>query len=189
MNVELILASGSAGRWELLEQAGIPAKVVVSGVAEWESSDDCPKEQCLHNARIKADAVSKQYPEALVLAADTIVALGNTVYHKPVDMDHAWRMFGSLVGTTHSVWTGVALKCIDKGIDISFCEESKVTLKQMKHEDIAELFAKVNPLDKSGSYAIQKDDWFIEKIEGSYSNIVGLPLETLAKIFDTLRPF
>ena len=107
--IQFILASGSPRRTELLTEAGIPHTIVVSKVTEHEDPNTNPREMVLHNARIKAEAVSKLNPQAFVLGADTTVSLGDQVLNKPANLEESRDMLRSLSGREHTVHTGVCL--------------------------------------------------------------------------------
>ncbi|MEI6248943.1 MAG: Maf family protein, partial [Verrucomicrobiota bacterium] len=115
----LILASASPRRTELLREAGIPHRVVVAAVTEHEDPTTDPAKMVLHNARLKAAAVSRLHPEAIVLGSDTTVALGDRALNKPADLAESRAMLRSLSGREHTVHTGVCLLCPTLGLDES----------------------------------------------------------------------
>lgn len=176
----LILASASPRRRELLETAGYRIEVAPARVEEWEDAAADPAELVMHNARLKAAAVSRERPAWPVMAADTTVALGRTVLNKPADWEEARQMLRTLSGQTHVVHTAVVLLWADKEIVKEACVTSRVTFKKLTDYIISEYFALVNPLDKAGAYGIQEgSERIIARYEGSYSNIMGLPMETV----------
>lgn len=183
--VRLILASGSPRRRDLLAVMGLACRVRPAEVDEWEAGDADPAALVLHNARLKADAVSAMFPNAPTLAADTTVALGDAVLNKPVDLEDARRMLRQLSGRTHTVHTGVSLRWPARGSSVDFVESSQVRFRVLDDATISAYFGIVNPLDKAGAYGIQEGrDMIIEDWQGSLHNIMGLPTERLHEVFE-----
>lgn len=176
----LILASASPRRAELLRAAGLCFDVVPPTGIE-ELADGLPPDVlAMRNAERKADAVAARQPDALVIAADTVVALAGECFGKPRDLDEAGRMLARLAGQPHDVLTGVCIVHRPFDTRLSFCERTRVWMRALTGEQIAEYFTKMDPLDKAGAYAIQEHGaGIIERIEGSFSNVVGLPVERL----------
>lgn len=186
----IVLASASPRRKLLLEEMGVPFTVFPANVEEHEEPDSCPRETVLHNARIKAEHVAAQFSADLVLGCDTIVALGDEVLHKPLDLDDACAMLTRLSGQTHEVYTGVCLIARDWGIDEAHYITSKVTFKPFDRATIDQYFQLVNPLDKAGAYGIQQGrEMIIADVEGSVRNVMGLPIEFLRSRLDDLNLF
>jgi len=130
------------------------------------------------NAARKAAAVSRSLPDAVVLAADTLVTIDGEVLGKPADFAHAVEMLRRLSGRVHEVWTAVRILDSDRGKWRSFHETSRVHFRSLNERAIRNYLAKIDPLDKAGAYAAQGDGQdIIRKIEGSYTNVVGLPME------------
>ncbi len=174
----LILASASPRRAELLRELGMKFTVITSATEEAHHEDFTARELCLVNAYRKARAVAKLHPQALVLGADTLVYLGTTLYGKPADMDDARRMLRELAGHTHQVVTGVCLLQLGSHRSRLFAETTNVTFKPLTDAQISAYLAAIHPLDKAGAYAIQdQGDQIVERISGSFSNVVGLPVE------------
>jgi septum formation protein len=174
----LILASASPRRTELLGGLGVKFTVIISPTEEAHHEDFTARELCLMNAYRKARAVAKQHPQALVLGADTLVYLGTTLYGKPADLAEARRMLRELAGHTHQVVTGVCLLQLGAHRCRLFAETTDVTFKPLTEAQIATYLAAIHPLDKAGAYAIQdRGDDIVEHINGSFSNVVGLPVE------------
>ena len=176
----LILASASPRRAELLRQLQ-PDFQVLPSVAE-EVFDDhlSPQELCQINAHRKARAVAKKHPDALVLGADTLVFLGGEVLGKPADLSEARRMLSRLQARTHQVVTGVSLIHLRRHRERLFAVSTDVAFRRLDDAQIADYLSKVNPLDKAGAYGIQeRGELIISEISGSYSNVVGLPVEQL----------
>ncbi len=186
---ELILASASPRRAELLREAGFTFHVVRSRAEEIHPEHLTPHEICQLNAYRKARAVAKKHPDEVVLGADTIVCLGTTVFGKPETQAEAHRMLSKLQGRTHEVVTGVCLIHLRNHQQKLFAESTTVTFRKLHSEQIRRYLAKVDPLDKAGGYAIQEEgDLIVKQIRGSFSNVVGLPLERLKDELELWRP-
>lgn len=145
-----------------------------------EISDDAftVREIALYNATRKCLAVVAAMPDEVVLAADTLVAIDNAVIGKPRDLDDAASILQRLSGRTHDVCTAVAIFHLRESRRLSFCEISHVRFRRLTNEAIRSYLAKINPLDKAGAYAAQgAGSEIIKKIEGSFTNVVGLPME------------
>jgi septum formation protein len=174
----LILASASPRRTELLREAGIPHRVVVAAVTEHEDPTTDPAKMVLHNARLKAAAVSRLHPEAIVLGSDTTVALGDRALNKPADLAESRAMLRSLSGREHTVHTGVCLLCPVLGIDESHDVTAWVRFRALSEDDITRYQALVNTLDKAGAYGIQQGkEIIIADFQQPISTIMGLPVE------------
>jgi septum formation protein len=176
----LILASASPRRAELLRQLGLRFQTVTSDASEAAHEHLSPIELCLLNAHRKARAVAKKLPDALVLAADTLVFCDGDILGKPVDLTEAQRMLERLQNRTHQVVTGVALIHLRAHHERVFAVSTDVRFRALTPDQIQNYLARVNPLDKAGAYAIQEHGHLIvEEISGSYSNVVGLPVERM----------
>jgi septum formation protein len=187
LNNPFVLASGSPRRKELLSEIISEFKVIPSTAVEIKSHSDGPLGLVCENARLKAETVSQGNHSCWVLGADTLVFLGDQPFGKPNDMSEAFSMLSNLSGKSHTVATGICLKCEVLGREKIFADQSVVTFKDLKKEDIEAYFQKVNPLDKAGGYAIQTcPEMIIDKFEGSLSNVIGLPIEKLRKQLNDL---
>jgi len=176
----LILASASPRRAELLRQLGIEFKVVPSTVPEIHQDELTAQEVCQINAYRKARSVAKRFPDTLVLAADTLVYHDTVLFGKPATLEEAYEMLGELQGRTHHVVTAICLLHLREHRQKIFAENTAVTFRPLDAVKIRRYLTRVNPLDKAGAYAIQEEgDLIIEKIAGSYTNVVGLPIERL----------
>ena len=134
----------------------------------------------LHNAGLKADALTTDFPNALVLGSDTTVALDGIVLNKPVDLDDARSMLRQLSGRPHTVYTSIALRWQAGGLSDDFVEASQVHFKTLDDAIITAYFQCVDPLDKAGAYGIQTGrEMIIEAVEGSVENVMGLPIQAL----------
>jgi septum formation protein len=179
----LILASGSPRRVQLLREAWFDPEVVHPDVAELSCDFLTPSELTRFNARLKAAAVAVQFPDSVVLGADTVVALGLEVFGKPQDLDDAHRMLHKLVGKTHEVITGVAMIETNIARLTLRAVSSTVTFRSLTTREIKDYLQTVNPLDKAGSYAAQNSaNALIERINGSFTNVVGLPMELVGPL-------
>lgn len=173
----LVLASASPRRRALLEEAGIGFVVVLPAVEEDAVGRGDPHSVAMANARRKAAAVAG----GAVLAADTVVAVGDRLLGKPRDAAHARALLRTLSGTTHRVVTGVALKTPD-GIRTRSVE-THVTMRTITDEEIAAYVSSGEAMGKAGAYAIQETaDRFVVRLEGPYDNVVGLPVATVREL-------
>lgn len=174
----LILASASPRRAELLRQLKLEFEVVPSNAKEVFDDHLSPLELCQLNAHRKARAVAKKIPDALVLGADTLVFLDHNVFGKPSDKAHARDMLLQLQGRTHQVVTGVSLIHLRTHSEKIFAVSTDVLFRPLTPEQVDEYLVKIDPLDKAGAYAIQENgELVVSEISGSFSNVVGLPVE------------
>ncbi len=185
---KIILASASPRRRELLEQVGIEYECIPSDCEEITKETE-PAKVVSELSRIKALDIAKQFEgtdeNTIVIGADTVVSFGNEIMGKPTDEAHAFQMLKKLSGREHSVFTGVTLVIIKNGKTrhMTLYAETKVHVYPMKDEEILDYIKTGEPMDKAGAYAIQgMFSAFIEKIEGDYNNVVGLPVSRVCKI-------
>jgi septum formation protein len=179
---KLILASSSPRRKQLLEQIGLEFKIDASNIDEIVDPLLQPVEQVELFSKQKAEAIASKYTDALILAADSMVAINGEVLGKPKDKDDAKRMLKKLSGTQHSIVTGFTLIDTQTKQSITRSVETKVWFKKLSEEEIEAYITKAQPFDKAGSYGIQDlAAIFVEKIEGDYFGSVGLPLFALAE--------
>ena len=177
---KIILASGSPRRRELLRQVGIPFDVDTSDVDETMPGGTAPDKYVEELSKRKAEAVASKHPGDTVLGADTIVAFDGKILGKPKDEKEAYEMLKMLAGKTHSVYTGVAIISPEKGgnrkTDV-FNVRTDVKMYDSDEGILREYAMSGEPLDKAGSYGIQgKGAILVERIEGDYSNVKGLPV-------------
>ena len=185
-SAQLILASASPRRSELLAKLGVKFEVVVAQVTEHEDPTTEPGKMVAHNAALKADWVASRHPDAFVLGADTTVFIDRTVLNKPRDLTEARVMLKKLSGRTHTVFTGVALRRQRDGVTVDEGVSSQVTFRVLDDDVIDAYFKVVNPLDKAGAYGIQEGrELIIAGWEGSFTNIMGLPMEATKQILTT----
>lgn len=175
----LVLASQSPRRAEILRNAGFEATIRVSGVPEERLPGETAVAYVRRLARMKAEAVERTTGE-IVLAADTIVLIGEEILEKPLDAAHAAAMLNKLSGRSHSVITGICLRH-DGGL-ITDHAETLVQFETLSAEEITQYARSGEPLDKAGAYAIQGlASKFISRIDGCYFNVVGLPISMVYK--------
>jgi len=176
----LVLASASPRRKDLLQQYGYEVHIMPAGIDEVIPEYLTVGEITLLNAKLKAESIASQTPEQLVVAADTLVSYQGQILGKPTDLDEAFDMLNMLSGKTHEVYSGVWLCQQSSGQSKGFIEASQVTFRPMTSEEIHEYMARIGPLDKAGAYAAQENELdLIQSIHGSWTNVVGLPMETL----------
>ena len=177
----LILASQSPRRRALLDRLEVPFRVQVSPADETLTGAPAPPAAVQTLARRKAKPVSTDHPSALVLAADTVVAHDGDILNKPDDPAHAQTMLRRLRGTAHTVYTGMALVHAATDRTIATVEGTDVVLGALSEAEIEAYVASGSPMDKAGGYGIQDHaaPFFIERIDGDYYNVVGLPLRSL----------
>lgn len=176
----IILASASPRRQRLLKEMGFDFTVIASDAPEADTEHLTAVEISQLNAYRKARAVAKKHPDALVLAADTVVYKDAKLFGKPANHEDAYRMLKQLQGGTHQVVTGVCLLYLRGHKQKMFAESTDVKFRNLDIKAIKEYIKETNPLDKAGAYGIQdKGDKIVEDVSGSYTNVVGLPVERL----------
>lgn len=180
---KLILASSSPRRQELLKGLGLDFLVVPADIEEAAEGD--PRSQVEQLAEMKAQAVAAQFPDSLVIGADTVVVLDRRILGKPVDADDAKRMLTALSGRTHEVATGVSLVHRASGRTKTASEVTRVAFGRLTDDQIERYIASGEPMDKAGAYGIQSlGATLIERVDGCYFNVVGLPLYRLARMLE-----
>lgn len=158
-------------------------EVIVADITEHEDPATDPRTMVAHNAAVKAEWVADRQPDALVLGADTTVFIDGAALNKPRDLDDAHGMLRRLSGRTHTVFTGLALRRRRDGVREDIGVATDVTFKTLDADAIETYLQRVHVLDKAGSYAIQEHgDLIVAGYKGSWTNIVGLPLETTKQI-------
>ncbi len=183
----LVLASSSPRRRELLAELGLPFEIRPSDADETPRAGETPEALVLRLARIKAATVAR--PGELVLGADTVVAIDGEILGKPIDDADATRMLRALSGQTHEVWTGVALHrtTASEPVALADARRTLVTFRRLSESEIAAYVASGEPRDRAGAYAIQGGAaGFVERIEGDWDNVVGLPLAAVRDLLRTL---
>ena len=176
----LILASTSPRRRRLLLEHGYNFRVMPAEVAEVAPAHLSPGEITLFNARLKSHAIARHQPRSLVLGVDTVVAFEGEVLGKPTNMEAAFAMVKRLNGRTHDVYSGVWLRHGKSGRERGLIDITRVHFRQLTDAQLRAYLARIGPLDKAGAYAAQDDRGeLIDSIEGSFSNVIGLPMEAL----------
>ena len=159
---------------------GLRFVVVRPDGVEEELSGAAPDALARQNAQRKARAVAGRHPDAMVIAADTVVVLDARIFGKPRDPAEAQRMLEQLVGRQHEVITGVCLRHRALDAELAFSDTTRVWMRSLDRAQIEDYLTRINPLDKAGAYAIQEHSaGIVERIEGSYTNVMGLPTERL----------
>jgi septum formation protein len=190
---KLILASGSPRRAEILTSVGWEFTKDSADIDETELAGELPEDYVQRLAREKAERVAQKYSDAIILGADTTVVIKDQIIGKPVDLDDAKRMLKMLSGNWHEVLTGVALVKTNPQSEITNpqsvvgMQRTRVKFAEMSDEEIEFLAENGEPLDKAGAYAVQAQAaLFIEKIEGDYWNVVGLPVNLVYGLIQDL---
>ena len=184
---QIILASASPRRERLLREMGLRFLVVRPDDTEELSGGSAPDVVAMHNAQRKARAVAGRHPDSMVIGADTIVVLAGKIFGKPRDRDDARHMLGQLAGQRHEVITGVCLVHRSLDTELVFADTTRVWMRPLQPAQIADYLARINPLDKAGAYAIQEHgEGIVERIDGSYHNVMGLPTERLQASLERL---
>jgi len=181
----IILASNSPRRKKLLRKAGYRFNVFVSNTSE-ESKEKDPHKLTLLLSKRKAQAVSKEFADNTIIAADTMVFMDNMLFGKPKDFEEAVNMLLSFSGKTHKIVTGITI--IHNNKIITESDEALIKLRKLAKKEIIEFIKSTNPYDKAGGYSVEelpKD--FIEKIKGEMSTILGLPLNIVNKHLEFLK--
>ena len=182
---DIILASGSPRRKELLTLAGVEFTVKTADTDEDVSPFLSPGEVVAELSKRKCLAVAKLYPDSTVIGADTVVAADEKILGKPKDENEAYEMLSMLSGRSHHVYTGVFIKSGEN--EISFCEKTEVTFFELTDDEIRAYIATGDCLDKAGAYGVQsKGCTLVEKINGDYYNVVGLPLAKTVRALKNL---
>jgi septum formation protein len=177
---QIILASGSPRRQALMRLLCDDFLVKVSAADECDAEHYTPHEVCQLNAHRKAHVVAKHHLDALVIGADTEVALDTQIFGKPQDRKAAEKMLLKLQGRAHEVVTGVCLLQKRQHRERLFVVSTRVRFHPLTRKQIQDYLDRINPLDKAGAYAIQEHgELIVESIEGSLTNVVGLPVEAL----------
>jgi nucleoside triphosphate pyrophosphatase len=174
----LVLASSSPRRALLLSEAGFEFEIASPRVGETFDVGLTLREVTLWNAIRKGMSIAEARPDSIVLAADTLVALDDQIIGKPAGLDEAKKMLQRLSGRTHEVCSAVFIYQQTSGRSVTFRDISRVRFRRLTGSMIENYLAKVNPLDKAGAYAAQGSGAeIIAKIKGSFTNVVGLPME------------
>lgn len=185
--VKVLLASGSPRRRELLTTVGLPFQVVLGETLDEEKIlgelQGSLETRMIRLAQLKGDAVAQEYPDAVVISADTVVELNGELLGKPGDSEEAREMLTRLSGRTHTVHTAVVVQHAAQGMLSSGLESTRVSFNALERQVIDSYIARDEPYDKAGGYAIQGiGALLVRSIDGDYSNVVGLPLGLTARL-------
>ena len=174
----LLLASASERRREILRRAGVEFQNEIAQVQELTGAGMPARTLCLLNAQLKATEVAARFPDRIVLGADTIVSFDGRIFGKPRDAAEARAMLDELCGRIHEVLTGVCLVHRSQGKLCRFTDSTRVKFRARREVDLDDYLRSIYPLYKAGAYAAQEDHGrLIECVEGSMSNVIGLPVE------------
>ena len=185
--MRIILASASPRRRELLSQLGIAFEVIVPSVDETHLQDEHPPEFYARLSREKALSIAQDHPDCLVIAADTVVVIEEKILGKPQDEDQARAYLRMLRSRVHEVYTGYCLAYVSQDRITTKVVRTTVHFRDMSEEEILWYVATGEPMDKAGAYALQGHGAaFVDRIDGSHTNVIGLPLSDL---FSDLKTF
>ena len=180
---KIVLASGSPRRRELLTGLGIEFEVRPSSIPEEPRPEESPRQYVERLATEKAAFVAREVTGSIVIGADTVVVINDLLLEKPKDRDDARQMLRRLSGQWHTVLTGLCLIQTDTAKIVSDVESTQVLFHQLTDEDIEWYLDTGEPFDKAGAYAIQgHGSLIVDKVEGNYFNIVGLPINLLRRL-------
>ena len=185
---ELILASNSPRRAEILNLAKVPFQIKTPDYREEVLNSEKPEILVQKNSLKKAESISAEIQSGIILGADTVVVLEQEILGKPKDEEEAFLMLKKLNGKWHQVYTGVALLNKNNSRQITGYEVTKVKFNSLTESQIQEYIATGDPLDKAGAYGIQESaaGGLVEKIEGNFDNVMGLPLHTVKKLLSQI---
>ncbi len=182
----LILASSSPRRRELLQQLGLNFEICSPDVDESVLENESIAAYVERLAQVKAEAVAKLFPDAIIIAADTSLGVNNEILGKPESKQHAFEMWEKISGRWHDVYTGVCVRTKEE--KYSIVVRTQVEFQPLNSHDMESYWATGEPLGKAGAYAIQGiAARYIPRIEGSYSNVVGLPLYETVQLLQTVK--
>ena len=183
--MRIILASESPGRKQALQEAGFVFEVVPSNFNEDIGLNLSPKELTIYLSQGKARSVAAKYQDAVIIGADTVAVFENKILGKPHTEENAIRMLSTLSGNVHSMITGLTVIDTHNKKEVTRSVETKIWFRHIPLEEIIEYSKTGEALKKAGGYAYQLNGHkFVERIEGSESNIIGLPLEELKKLLE-----
>ena len=181
-NYKIILASQSPRRAEIMRMIGLKFKVESSNIYEEVNQKIEQNEIAINISKAKAEKISHKYPNNIIIGADTIVVLNKEIFGKPKNINESKKMLKALSGNSHKVITGVTIMNKKLGILKTFSEMTEVFVREIPTKKIEYYLRNFNTLDKAGGYGIQ--EWFsvwIEKINGCYYNVMGLPVSKFYK--------
>lgn len=184
-NKKLILGSASPRRKELLSEMGFNFDIRTSDIDETFISNDLPEKIVVSLALQKSESIALKTEDEILITADTVVVFNGKILGKPIHYEHAFEMLSTLSGQTHEVYTGICIRTLEKSV-VNFAK-TEVTFKKITSEEIDYYITNFKPYDKAGAYGIQ--EWLgfhkIEKINGSYFNVVGLPCVLISEMLQS----
>jgi nucleoside triphosphate pyrophosphatase len=184
----VVLASASPRRSELMDLAGISCRVIPADICEDVLPGEQPDEHVMRLSRGKAQAVSHKASGRFFIGADTVVVLNGRIMGKPADTDQAYEMLAALSGRSHQVITGITVCDRQSGDCQSRSVRTEVLFKELSDREIRNYIATGCPMDKAGAYAIQGGAvHFIRSINGSYTNVIGLPMTELYELLQSMQ--
>ena len=182
---DMILASSSIRREEILKNYNLKFRIIKSDIIETVDNKDTPEELVMSLAFRKAYSVAKYYTKSIVIGADTVVVYKGEILSKPKNSDDAFRMLSLLSGETHEVLTGISILNVESNQKIIDFERTSVKFRNLDKDIIDTYISTKEPVDKAGSYGIQGiGALLVERIDGCYLNVVGLPLVRLDKLLN-----
>ncbi len=185
---DICLASSSPRRQQILKELGLDFVVCHPMKFQEKLSGSDPETLVCHNALGKVKEVAKKYKDSIIIGCDTVVTFNNEILGKPLTPDNAHVMLMKLSGNCHSVFSGLAVIDTQKNKELIGHDETEVKFRNLSEKEINDYVASGEPLDKAGAYGIQeRGGAFVESIEGSFSNVVGLPKELLTRFLVELE--
>jgi septum formation protein len=186
--MKIILASASPRRQKLLSGLGYDFEVVAPVVSEENVTGESPEDHVRRLSRLKAESVARQYPDSLVVGADTIVVLEGRILGKPKSKAEARSMLESLSGKTHIVYTGLAMIILTVDIVRSDYDSTMVTFNKLSSDDIDRYLGSGEPLDKAGAYGIQgMGSFLVDSYDGELDTVIGFPSKLFEKMHEEVR--
>jgi len=184
MKPKIILASRSPRRSRILKECGIPFKIHPSNVEEITKPNESPRHNVIHNARLKAKDVAKEYSRAYVLGVDTVVSFRGTIIGKPRDLAEAEKLLHRFSGHPLTVYSGICIVCSATHKSVTSVTTTKVRVKKMSSRMRKKMLDLLDPLDRAGGFSIEGIGSFIfDTVEGSFYNVLGLPMNTVYDLF------
>jgi septum formation protein len=188
-DMQIILASASPRRRDMLEEAGLHFETIPAHIDESFLEGETPLEHVRRLAAEKGDAIAKRFPQALVISADTIVVHHGRILGKPRNKEEAFSMLKSLSNKDHEVISAFAISAKTQNIHILRHERTRVRFRQLSDEDIHAYIASGSPMDKAGAYGIQDLDFDpVKDIKGCFYNVMGFPLPAFMEVWNELFP-
>ena len=186
--MKIILASGSPRRREILSGLGYNFGIVAPEIDENIIPGEPPAEHVLRLSAIKAEEVARDYPDDLVIGADTAVVLQGEILGKPVSEDEAFEMLSKLSGRTHTVYTGLTLMIYNDHVKQSDYDRTEVTFNILRADDIRGYIKSREPLDKAGSYGIQgMGSFLVKKYDGELDTVIGFPSRLFLRMYEEVN--